>query len=155
MRELRSLAERHGASAMEELTGEAEERLWREVAALSAPTAPAGCVRIRVCVAPAELGAVLDDVHIRAHRHGLRLAMGARGCNGVLYLLAEGSAAGLRSFFTELAAHWPHAQLLAAAPEVADGLPVWGAAPPAASLMRALKGAIDPLNQMSPGSYIT
>jgi FAD/FMN-containing dehydrogenase len=72
----------------------------------------------------------------------------------VIYLLAAGPAAGLRELFSQLVGRWGRAQLLAAAPEVRAGLPIWGAAPPGLELMRMLKAAIDPDNRLCPGSFI-
>jgi D-lactate dehydrogenase (cytochrome) len=154
LRELRAMAEECGAVTLEEPGGADEARLWHTVAALSAPAAPEGSARIRLCVAPADLGAALDDAHAHATAQDLRLVIDARALSGVIYLLVEGPTAGLRALFAGLATRWPHAQLLAAAPVVTDGLPIWGAPPPALDLMRELKGAIDPLNLMCPGGYV-
>ncbi len=152
--DLKAMATRHGAASTE-LVGDATwAPLWRSLASASAPTAPAGAARIRMCVAPAELGAALEHIAALGAARGVQVAINARALSGVISLLAEGPAAGLRELFSALVERWGRAQLLAADPEVRAGLPIWGAAPPGLELMRTLKAAIDPDNRLSPGSFI-
>ncbi|GAB4434532.1 MAG: FAD-binding oxidoreductase [Chloroflexi bacterium OHK40] len=150
MRELVGLAARHGGAASE-VRGEEETALWTAVVGRTAPAEAEDTACLKLCVPPAELGAALAEAQAEAQARAVTLVVTARGLSGVAYLRAAGPPVGLRGLFTELVRRRRHAHLFAGAPQVVAGLPVWGAPPPAAELMRALKRELDPYGTMNPG----
>ncbi|MCX7792380.1 MAG: FAD-binding oxidoreductase, partial [Chloroflexaceae bacterium] len=152
MRALRDLAGEAGALSAEEVSGSAEEALWAEVARRAAPPEGPGASLMRLCAAPADLGAALDAAEAEALPRGLALAICARGLSGVAYLQVAGPEEGRLDFHAALARRLRHAHLLDPALAVRAAHPR-GAPPPTLALMRAIKTELDPFNRMNPGAF--
>jgi FAD/FMN-containing dehydrogenase len=152
MRALRVLASEAGALSAEELSGSDEEALWAAVARRAAPPEAPGASLMRLCAAPADLGAALDAAEAEALPRGLALGICARGLNGVAYLQVVGPEERRLDFHAALARRLRHAHLLDPALAARAAHP-WGAPPPALALMRAIKTELDPFNRMNPGAF--
>ncbi len=144
LRDLRAMAGRHAAANLVERTGEDEQQLWAAIAAHAGGPALPGEALMRLCAPPAALEAALEHAFSLASDARVELSISARALSGVAYLRAVGPAAGLHSLYNILVERWGHAHLLAGV-----GAPAWGAAPPASSLMRAIKAELDPYNRLS------
>ncbi len=151
MRALRALAGEAGALSADELSGSDEEALWAEVTRRAAPPEAPGASLMRLCAAPARLGAALDVAEAEALSRGLALGMCARGLSGVAYLQVAGPQDGRLDFHAALVRRLRHAHLLDPALAARAAHPC-GAPPPALELMRAIKTELDPFNRMNPGA---
>ncbi|MFQ3662531.1 MAG: FAD-linked oxidase C-terminal domain-containing protein [Chloroflexaceae bacterium] len=151
MRALRGLAAGAGALRVEELSGAGEGSLWVELARRAAPPEAPGASLVRLCAAPADLGAALDTASAEALARGLSLSLCARGLSGVAYLQVAGPEDRRLDFHAALVQRLRHAHLLDPALAGRATHP-WGALPPALALMRALKTELDPFDRMNPGA---
>ncbi|MCS6881415.1 MAG: FAD-linked oxidase C-terminal domain-containing protein [Oscillochloridaceae bacterium] len=152
MRALRALAGEAGALSADELSGGDEEALWAEVARRAAPPEAPGASLMRLCAAPAGLGAALDAAEAEALPRGLALSICARGLSGVAYLQVAGPVEGRLDFHAALVRRLRHAHLLDPFLAARAAQPR-GAPPPALGLMRAIKTELDPFNRMNPGAF--
>lgn len=152
MRDMRNLAERHGAQAIHQLHGDEHHALWGMIADLSAANDTSGDeALLRLCVAPADLGAALAHLAERTATHEMACSIDARALNGVIYARLNGPATGLQALQHDLIARWRHSHILVCNPAHAAGLPLWGAEPAGIALMQAIKRAFDPKGRLNPG----
>ncbi len=151
MRALRGLAAGAGALSVEELSESGESALWVELARRAAPPEEPGASLVRLCAAPADLGAALETASTEALSRRLTLGLCARGLSGVAYLQVEGPEEQRLDFHAALVQRLRHAHLLDPSLARRAAHP-WGAPPPALALMRALKTEFDPFDRMNPGA---
>jgi glycolate oxidase subunit GlcD len=156
MRDIRALAEQHGAHEIIERDGVAEPDIWAAIAQLAAThELPPDQALLRLVVRPAELGVVLSELEDCVARHGgMLMTTNARALNGVIYTRAHISAERLHALQQELVARWQHSQVLACDPSARADLPVWGAPPLSVDLMQAIKQAFDPAGTLNPGRLL-
>jgi glycolate oxidase FAD binding subunit len=75
---------------------------------------------------------------------------------GTLWISLEaddGAAKWFVKLMAEAQKHRGHAVMLGAPPHLKQSIDVWGSAPPALSLMRAIKRQFDPKNLLNPGRF--
>jgi D-lactate dehydrogenase (cytochrome) len=153
MRDATGLARRHGAIETRELTGADHEELWAAVANLSATILAPGETLLRLAVAPADVGAALDDLETLLRRWGASVAVNARAHNGVIYARVR-CPLELAQLQDALTARWRHSHVLATQHSNGEALRVWGAQPQGHALMRAIKQLFDPFETLNPDRYV-
>lgn len=123
---------------------------------LSPATTPADEALLRLAVAPAQLGALLEQVQGLAAASNIEARLAAHTGNGVLFarLRAANLGSRLPDLFATLAARWTGATLLAAPLEVKQNLDVWGPLPDGFALMRQIKEQFDPRCTLNPGRFL-
>jgi glycolate oxidase FAD binding subunit len=76
---------------------------------------------------------------------------------GVIWIRAaaqQGAAEQFARIGALARAQGGHAIMLGAPPEIKNSVDVWGAAPPAVSLMREIKRRFDPHHLLNPGRFV-
>jgi FAD/FMN-containing dehydrogenase len=103
---------------------------------------------LRMAFAPAALAAVLAALPAGT-------AVASSACTGVTYAaLPAEHASGLPQLRAALARHDGTAVVLAAPPEIQDGLDHWGPVGNALELMRRVKHRFDPDGRLAPGRFV-
>ena len=151
MADLRLMAAAAGALHSHELADTAEAALWQALLRQTAPPADPDASLARLCAAPADLGAALDDAEAEAAARGLTMTLCARGLSGVAYLQLAGPASARLAWHAALVARLRHVQLHDRRLAARAAHP-WGAPPPAIALMRAIKAELDPYERLHPGA---
>ena len=123
------------------------ELLRREAAGLE--IAPEGCMRVRVSGRVSDILAIWQELSARAGEASLRIALPLMGS-----VVAEIPAVALEPIYARAREqHWAvHVERVT--PEQKVELDVFGPAPAALPLMRALKQRFDPERVLSPGRFV-
>ncbi|WP_124682006.1 FAD-binding oxidoreductase [Candidatus Viridilinea mediisalina] len=109
---------------------------------------------VRLSCRPGELAIALDGLRSLATKHGLTLRINARALSGVAYLHLGGSAEAQRTWHSAALAAQPQLAVIAASPQLAAELPVWGAPPANLALMQRIKHEFDPDQLLNPGRFV-
>lgn len=126
---------------------------------------------VRVNTLPDAVAVALDMADKLANEHRLSLAWVADLATGTLWLrlsapsddpISEGLTASrdvafaqaMRAVLQSLIQRWRLVTTLACPAQLKTDLPIWGADPSAAPLMREIKRRFDPDNRLNPGRYV-
>jgi glycolate oxidase FAD binding subunit len=168
IREASTAARAAGGQHIGHLEAAAHTAFWSAVGDFPATLdLPADTAVLKVSVLPSELATTLETAAAVAGEHDLRLDWLADAGIGILYLriqaparpastidTAETLGPGLRALQGTLAHRWRSSVVLACAPELKTGLPLWGADPPAIDVMRTIKRQFDPAGTLNPGRFV-
>lgn len=130
---------------------------WQRCSAFLSPAGmPDAEALLRLAAPPAQLGAMVEQVHAVTSGAGVAARLAAHAGNGVLFARLRGPelVARLPELVGALAARWPSATLLAAPAEVKQKLDVWGPLPDGFPLMRQIKAQFDPRGTLNPGRIL-
>ncbi|HEY6102097.1 MAG TPA: FAD-binding oxidoreductase [bacterium] len=164
LRDIRMLAEAAGMT-VETLRERDHDALWARLrdfpsdplrtaaepgAAPISSTSSAQAV-IRLTVPLASVGAAVDTVGLLPGATWV-----AHAASGAIFIrIPWAGAAGAFARLTDVAqSHRGHVVLIAAPPEVKQGLDVWGPPPQALGLMREIKRQFDPNDLLNPGRFV-
>jgi glycolate oxidase FAD binding subunit len=154
-RDVAALARESGADDVEPVQGNEHRLLWQAIADLpQAASVLPGELLLRLSCLPSELVRAIDDGSAQADRLGLRLAICARALSGLAYLRLRGADDALAQAHAALLRAWPSLNVLAAAPDLAARLDLWGHAGEGTTLMRRIKHEFDPLSMLNPGRFV-
>jgi glycolate oxidase FAD binding subunit len=109
----------------------------------------------RVTVPRASAAAVIQAVH-NFSTAGFRSAIVSDLLMGTVWISLAANDEAVKWFtklYTEFREYRGHATLVAAPPELKQGIDVWGPAPPGLSLMREIKRQFDPKSLLNPGRF--
>ena len=136
---------------MEHLTGESERAEWR---ARGAWVWSDGAVAVRAGWLPASLGRVLAETGAVARATGVHIELRGRAAMGTGVFHLRGEAAAVADAITRLRALTglvSHVIVMRAPADVRARVDVWGAPPSAASVLGAIKRALDPAGVLNAG----
>lgn len=152
LRDVRSLAERHGL-ATEVLREEAHQQAWASVRDLGADPSR---VLYRVTVPLASVAAVVTAVDQWTTSDRVARFLAHAG-TGTVWVSLDADPSS-RRWFPKLISlaheHGGHATMMAAPPGVKEGIDVWGPSPPSFAIMREIKQQFDPLGLLNPGRFV-
>jgi glycolate oxidase FAD binding subunit len=148
----RSMAERIGLSCAL-LEGEDHVRFWEGVRDFPLGTS---LWVTRVTVPPASVSTLISAIQDWEAADPAS-AMISDALAGVIWIsgaIEHGAAEQFAQIGALARAQGGHAIMLAATPEIKNRVDVWGAAPPAVSLMREIKRRFDPQHLLNPGRFV-
>jgi glycolate oxidase FAD binding subunit len=143
--DLRELAARHRAAAIERIDGAPEAELWGRVADLTQVAelhADEGVAKLAVL--PEQTARAIAQIERLAAQHGSRATVSARALNGVIYARLQPITPAIMRGVDGV--QWIASQL--------PSLDRWGAPPPGLDLMRRLKAEFDPAGLLNPGRFV-
>jgi len=147
-------------SDVQTMQGEAEERLWRQVA-VDYPLASdaANTLIVKASVLPTELAPWLQNLEHTAQQTSLTISWRAHAGHGLVFARLTGDEAALATAVDQLrsaaAAGQGSLVVIDAPPALASKVDVWGS-PPVQTLevMRRLKVRFDPNYILNPGRFV-
>ena len=148
LRDLSTLADRHGAQTSVTWQHEAVAERWGRIADLpQVAHLAADEAVIKVTALPGELDRTILRLEQAAAASGATALISARALNGVIYVRLQPITP---SQLSSLAATIPGIQWIASTME---GAPAWGKVA-GLDVMRRIKREFDPLNILNPGRYV-
>ncbi|GAB4429380.1 MAG: hypothetical protein Kow0031_09890 [Anaerolineae bacterium] len=119
---------------------------------------PAGEALLRLNVTSAGVVAALGRLDALCGEHSLQPSALTDAASGVIWLRLRGDNGdlthGLPWLVAQLQQQWPQTVIAAAAPEVRQGLTVWGQPPQAIELMRRIRHTFDPQEMLNKSRYL-
>ncbi len=149
LRDMRALALRHGAQAVERLDDSEAAALWEGIADLPQTAALAADEAVvKLSVLPADVADAVARCESSAARAGASAVIDVRALSGILYVRVQPmTSASLTSLLADL----PGVQWVAT---MLPDTPRWGAPPQGIEVMQHIREEFDPLRLLNPGRFL-
>ena len=147
-------------SDVQTMQGEAEERLWRQVAVDYPLTSDAvNTLIVKASVLPTDVASRLQSLEHTAQQTGLSISWRAHAGHGLVFARLTGDEAALATAVDQLrsaaAAGQGSLVVIDAPPALASKVDVWGSLPAQTlEVMRRLKVRFDPNYILNPGRFV-